>query len=128
MHTGGKKQRKENQNNKKKETAQREQDYFKALKFNQFHLRTKNNYLRKCNQCRRNFDGESYVIAFKLMVPRRGKKLQDGHLTEGTVHIHVKYDCMKKAKCNPKDIIIPEFYGLISNELDEIAERGKFKF
>ena len=42
------------------------------------------------------------------MVPRRGTKLQDGHPTEGTVHIHVRNNCMKKAKCNPKDII---FFG-----------------
>ena len=35
---------------------------------------------------------------------------------------------MKKAKYNPKDIIIPEFYGLTSTELAEIAERGQFKF
>ena len=128
MQTGGKKQRKENQNNKKKETAQRERDYFKALKFEQFHLKRKNNYMRKCNQCRQNFDGESYVIAFKLMVPRRGTKLQDRRLIEGTVHIHVRNDCMKKAKCNPQDIIILEFYGLTSTELDEVAERGKLKF
>ena len=84
--------------------------------------------MRKCNQCRQNFDGESYVTAFKLMVPRRGTKLQDGYVTEGTVHIHVRNDCMKKAKYNPKDIIIPEFYGLTSTELVEIAERGQFKF
>ena len=128
MQTGGKKQRKENQSNKKKEAAQRERGYFKALKFDKFHLKKKNNYMRKCNQCRQNFEEESYVIAFKLMVPRRGTKLQDGLLTERTVHIHVRNDCMRKAKCNPKDIMIPEFYGLTSNELDEIAERGKFKF
>ena len=84
--------------------------------------------MRKCNQCRQNFDGESYVTAFKLMVPRRGTKLQDGYVTEGTVHIHVRNDCMKKAKYNPKDIIIPEFYGLTSTELAKIAERTQFKF
>ena len=84
--------------------------------------------MRKCNQCRQNFDGESYVSAFKLMVPRRGTKLQDGYVTEGTVHIHVRNDCMKKAKYNPKDIIIPEFYGLTSTELAKIAERTQFKF
>ena len=84
--------------------------------------------MRKYNQCRKNFDGESYVIVFKLMVPRKGTKLQDDHLTKGTVHIHVRNDCMKKAKCNPKDIIIVKFYGLTSTELAEIAERGQFKF
>ena len=84
--------------------------------------------MRKCNQCRQNFDGESYVTVFKLMVPRRGTKLQDGYVTEGTVHIHVRNDCMKKAKYNPKDIIIPEFYGLTSTELAKIAERTQFKF
>ena len=84
--------------------------------------------MRKCNQCRQNFDGESYVIVFKLMVPRRSTKLQDRQLTKGTVHIHVRNYCMKKAKCNRKDIIIPEFYGLTSTELAKIAERGQFKF
>ena len=84
--------------------------------------------MRKCNQCRQNFDGESYVIVFKLMVPRRSTKLQDRQLTKGTVHIHVRNYCMKKAKFNPKDIIIPEFYGLTSTELAKIAERGQFKF
>ena len=126
MQTGGTNQKQEDKNNKKKETAQR--DYFKSLKFDQFYLKRKNNYMRKCNKCRQNFDGENYVIAFKLMVPRRGTKLQDGHLTEGIVHIHARNDCMKKTKCNPKDIIIPEFYRLTSSELAEIAERGKFKF
>ena len=126
MQTGGTNQKQEDKNNKKKETAQR--DYLKSLKFDQFYLKRKNNYMRKCNKCRQNFDGENYVIAFKLMVPRRGTKLQDGHLTEGIVHIHARNDCMKKAKCNPKDIIIPEFYRLTSSELAEIAERGKFKF
>ena len=67
-------------------------------------------------------------LAFKLMVPKRGTKLQDGHLTEGIVHIHVRKDCMEKAKCNPSEIIIPEFYKLTSSELAEIAERGQFKF
>ena len=84
--------------------------------------------MRKCNQCRQNFDGESYVLVFKLMVPRRGTKLQDRQLTKGTVHIHVRNDCMKKATCNPKDIIIPEFYGLTSTKLAKIAERTQFKF
>ena len=61
------------------------------------------------------------------MVPRRGTKLQDGHPTEGTVHIHVRNNCIKKAKCNPKDIIFREFYRLTSTELAEIAERRQFK-
>ena len=77
MQTGGTNQKQEEKNNKKKETAQR--DYFKSLEFDQFYLKRKNNYMRKCNKCRQNFDGENYVIAFKLMVPRRGTKLQDGH-------------------------------------------------
>ena len=84
--------------------------------------------MRKFNQYRQNYDGESYVIAFKLMVPRRGKKLRDGYLTKWTVHIHVRNDCMKKTKCNSKDIIIPEFYGLTFTELAKIAGRGQFKF
>ena len=84
--------------------------------------------MRKCNQYRQNYDGESYVIALKIMVPRRGRKLLDGPLTKGTVHIHVRNDCMKKTKCNSKDINIPEFYGLTSTELARIAGRGQFKF
>ena len=125
MQTGGANRRKEDKNTKKKETAQR--DYFKSLEFEQFYLKRKNNYMRKCIKCRQNFDGENYVIEFNVMVPSRGTKLQDGHLTEGIVHIHVRNDCMKKAKGNPKDII-PEFYGFASSELAEIAERGHFKF
>ena len=35
---------------------------------------------------------------------------------------------MKKVKCNPNKIIIPEVYKLTSRELAEIAERGKFTF
>ena len=84
--------------------------------------------MRKCNKCGQNFDDENYVIAFKLIVLKRGTKLQDDHLNEGIVHIYVRNDCVKKAKCNPKDIIIPQFYGLTSSELAEIVERGKFKF
>ena len=55
LQTREKNQRKENKNNKKKETAQREQDNFKSLKFDQFHLKRKNNYMRKCNKFRQNF-------------------------------------------------------------------------
>ena len=58
------------------------------------------------------------------MVPRRGTKLQDGHVTKGRVHIHVTNDCIKKAECNPKDIIILEIYRLTSTEL---AKMGQFK-
>ena len=126
MQAGETNQKTDDKNNKKKETAQR--DYFKSLKFEQFYLKRKNNYMKKCNKCRQNFDGENYVIAFKLMVPKTGTKLQDGHLTEGIVHIHVRNDCMEKAKCNPSEIIIPEFYKLTSIKLAEIAERGQFKF
>ena len=67
-------------------------------------------------------------LAIKLMVPKRGTKPQDGHLTEVIVHIRVRSDCMKKIKCNPSEIIIPEFYKLTSSELAEIAEMGQFKF
>ena len=42
--------------------------------------------MKKFNQYRQNYDGESYVIAFKLMVPRRGRKLLDGHLTKGGLY------------------------------------------
>ena len=62
------------------------------------------------------------------MVPKRETKLQDGHLTEGTVHIRVRNDCMEKAKCNPSEIIICGFYKLTSIELAKLAERGQFKF
>ena len=126
METGETNQKTDNKNNKKKETAQL--DYFKSLEFEQFYLQRKYNYMKKCNKCRQNFDGENYVIAFKLMVPKRETKLQDGHLTEGTVHIHVRNDCMEKAKCNPSEIIICGFYKLTSIELAKLAERGQFKF
>ena len=84
--------------------------------------------MKKCNKCRQNFGRENYVIAFKLVVPKRGAKLQDGHLTEGNVHIHVRNDCMEKTKCNPGEIIIPEFCKLTSSESAKIAERAQFKF
>lgn len=47
----------------------KQQDYFKLLEFEQFNLKGKNNYIRKCNKCKQNFDGENYVIALDLMVP-----------------------------------------------------------
>ena len=94
METGETNQKKDDKNSKKKETAQ--QDYFKSLKFEQFYQKRKNNYMKKCNICRQNFDGENYVIAFKLMVPKRGTKLQDGQLTEGIVHIHVETIAWKR--------------------------------
>ena len=55
LQTGGANRRKENKNTKKKETAQR--DYVKSLEFEQFYLKRKNNYMRKCIKCRQNFDG-----------------------------------------------------------------------
>lgn len=75
---------------KKKETAQR--DYFKWLEFEQYYLKKRNNNMRKCNKCRQNFDDENYVIGFKLIVLKRGTKLQDDHLTEGIVRIYVRND------------------------------------
>ena len=94
MQTGETNQRKNDKNNKKKETKQ--PDNFKSLEFEQFYLKRKNNYMKKCNRYRQNFDGENYVIAFKLMVPKRGTKLQDGQLTEGIVHIHVETIAWKR--------------------------------
>lgn len=47
----------------------KQQDYFKLHEFEQFNLKGKNNYIRKCNKCKQNFDGENYVIAVDLMVP-----------------------------------------------------------
>ena len=96
LQTGETNQRKNDKNNKKKETKQ--PDNFNSLEFEQFYLKRKNNYMKKCNKCRQNFGPENYVIAFKLIVPKRGAKLQDRHLTEGIVHIHVRNDCMEKAK------------------------------
>ena len=43
-------------------------------------------------KCTQNFDGKNYIIAFKLMVPKKSSKLQDGHLTEGIVLIHARND------------------------------------
>ena len=117
MQTGGTNQKKKN---KEKETAERECDYFKSLKFNQFHLKRKNNSCKNVV----NVDKTLMVkvcITFKSMVPRTGTNLQDGHVTKGTVHIHVTNDCMKKAECNPKDII-PEIYRSTSTELAEMRQ------